>query len=732
MGKIVTIMLSLFCLSATWDVVPGTPEIKWSTDQGMKYAQESDTYGSSQIDSPDAGWHRSAADYRVPSSWPDWVQTRFNELAAYGMTDSDKSLAETWAFSPLKLSTQWMDAKADKNVGSIEVNVSDFSFFTFVMTDPSDGIIDQTFQGKAKIYGLQDDKQYRIYAWDAMGMLGKNVTAVSDKYIHTLIQQPDNLGSGRTPVMAQKVVEDPNKDLWVSVYAPIGMGANYQFVDVYSIKAEGDVRTKFRVPLTTSYVKSWLTDLLLEDDGDVTFCASEMPDAVGYVGPSYVARLKTSGQTIWEVQQDLVRPASSIQKIPQGYAYAGIDWNPTGAAWGVAAVTQYSSFCKLNVSGYTYPFIGSTWWSSGETKHTLDYGVWDMVTSSSGNSKFATLCGQYGTYTSDLTKSKGGAASGTGDNTANAFDSNVATYAAIGNGETINWTFPTNQTIYAFSLTWNLPGFPNAAVYLQGQYFNGGWVTLFEMNFNPTSTIYTQSWSFNPVTGTQFRLLYSNCLGVNCPTGDARIYTLALLGGERKPVIAQINVGRELNEGHSIWTSGTSNEWEGMNVSGTTKAEPGIFKAIAHDVRTGNFFVAGSTDLNQVDLSQNKGVVACAASSGTTQWYKTYSQASEFTDIAATEDGSFLLAGTLYSGTSVQSRQAVIMKIDKDGNVDSKFPQTFKETQGLGADGRGVIETRDGGVLLVGGSSDVASTSKPYLIKLDRFYRSCSQGDTCE
>lgn len=857
MGKIAQILFCfIFCLGATWESSPTTPSIKWSTTEGVKWSTGTDTYDSSKVDSPDVGWYRDAITYPIPSSWPQWAVARFNQFAHNGMSDDDRAFSAIWAAPNLNLSTVWMDAKADKNVGSIEVKVGQFSYFTFIMTDPNDGIVDQDFQGNAKIYGLQDDKAYRIMAWDGTGLLGQNVTAVSDKYIHALIVQPDNLGSGRTPAMAQKVVEDPNKHLWVTAYAPIGMGAAYQFVDVYSIKAEGDVRSKFRVPLTTSYIKTWETDLLLEENGDAVFTAAETPNGP-YQGPAFVARIAKDGQTVWQTPLDQTESALAIVKSDRGYIYVGCNWDGQQDYACLSGITeQIGNLSRLTVTGAV-----TIWGSTGVSNISTGYAC-------RGATYDASQTGvTYSTYT-NLASTMGGVSSTTlsTGNVSDCFDDNIATgVQEIGIlivNETLTWDFGagnaqpvTLMNAYCVDArlsgwsTWDLQFSDDGATWTtfhsegipagtEGQWISGttdvGAKRYWRVRANSTAPISIGIYELelygydnqNAVADFLTVCGHRNNLGPELTTfygalcdphyiaaagtdgyGDDNDTSTCIIGNVPGPTpgYVAITFPQAVHANHvKLWAglASTLRYWDGsawQNVGVIASASPGTldfevgswiqwslyfadvfalsvceiqfyekktrlpavvqyytapqtsnldgkerwsttfssvsgyFTSIVKSPRTGDYYVCGTTNEHDtVNLSAGKGIVACVSESGVSQWVKTYTQVSVFYNIAKCDDGGFFLAGTLYSGTSVDARQAVIMKIDKNGDVDTKFPQTFKETQALGADGRGVIETRDGGALLVGGSSDVANTSKPYLIKLDRFYRSCSHGDLCE
>lgn len=881
----IAILAGLLSGGASWYTGqdPFTPQ--WYNVPTVEWSKTEDAYSeTTELTQARTGYTRNFETAEAPSGITGYLYERFQDLTKEEL--NQKWLDETgvWYRDPLPASTKWADSKAGSEIGQIKIALNDFRHFTVFRLDPPDGYIDQDFQGNAVIHGLNDDKRYHIHAWDGLGYVGNHVVAISDKYIRGLNLLPDSYGGGRNPAMGQKVVADPNSALWMSAYQVEPYGLSYRFVRVYSIDQSGKVNSSFQVPLTTSYVKTWETDILLEDDGDVVFAACETPSGAGYTGPSYIGRIERSGQTVWEADAT-VRPALGITKRPGGYAYIGVDWNPSGTAYGsTGGVTQYGSLCKIDAVG-----VGSNWGSTGTTSITLDYTGWDIrydelagvtvfnesateLTNTAGGScstdfdsadcadafdenlattvdevqadnnyvrwdfgagnaqapyrlyiatysartgglggvswyvqgsddavswttvgsrVFAidpgatdatdnfyytgaakrywqvlldgataaggwphklkefqmyaatqqdspvyTICGQRGQYSTDLVAKYGGTESGTADGIGGTFGT-----VSMTNGETVDWTFAANQTVSSvwFAYKGDKDKYGDQVTFTF-QYFGGGiWNTLGTQTACGAPPGWTGYWgatlNFAAVTSDKFRFVIScangACPGADCVTypsscggcgtdydgyiGDVKLYGSLT----QQAVVSQFYAVSGVSEGVNRWLA---DNW------GMSSGEPGYFYSLAYGERNGKFYAAGSTDTDQVNLNLNRGIIGCVTSAGVTQWVKTYPEVSSFYNIAPCADGTFLLAGTLYTGTSVQSRKAAVMKIDREGNVDPKFPQYFNEDTHW-ADGRGVTQTRDGGAVWVGGSSrsDI-NASMPYYGKLDRFMRSRTKG----
>ena len=126
---------------ADWDVSSSSPETKWATNTVVKWQTDGSVFEESKADAPDEGWYRYGTDYTTPEGWPGWAKERFVSLSS-GMTEEDKRFSETWVAPGLKTDTLWMDAKASKLNGSIQVSIPNFQFFTYVMIDPPTGIVD--------------------------------------------------------------------------------------------------------------------------------------------------------------------------------------------------------------------------------------------------------------------------------------------------------------------------------------------------------------------------------------------------------------------------------------------------------------------------------------------------------------------------------------------------------------------------------------------------------------
>jgi len=877
------LLIACFILSmgAAWDIDHTKPQgLKWDTVGAPKWTQERSQYEEAGEGNPIRGYFRKHSELTGTTDWPSWVQDRFKRLGTTGLNDDDKR-SMRWSKPPLHADTFWSDAKADPIEGAITLNVPSFAFFTYFTLEPEGGTIDQNFAGVAKVYDLRDDTQYRIHAFDANGYIGHMVTDIADTYIRAFYQTPDLYAGGRIPAMAQKVVEDRNENLWMSTYSVKGVTGGYRFIDIYSIDANGKNRASFQIPLITSYIRPWLSDLILEENGDVTFAAGEDPMGLSsYLGPSYIARLEKNGTTVWETPFDEIESAICIAYLGDGgYVYGGarfsadpayiddkqvgmlVRLNSTGghSPWGVSGTSTISteySIRDIKRSNESYPYAagtidlnalpqeyggscsmtfdpaqgacggafdtgvgatiggspldgfsdctvtwdlgvgiekeigrvlieagasggdhtlyvegsdnGADWteitnWHMGETAGlTVEHDVyvtsdayryfrlrfddngagtmntfvdtfWPYGATSSGTSGVANyhyVAGRANTGGARLfapiqtegTPSSAYSinAAATDQECAQAMDGDLVGVGFGGEGNCMDnpvgcgWNRGANQTAVKSKVWYRTL----VASTITLQYNDGAWQTISSIAATADGAQHLWEVNFAAVTATHWRLTFSTAGGAPCAPYlyEWQLYPDSTGGGIlAKYVLSGVTGGTEL------WQTKLQN----------AESMAGIFNAAVISPRDETrIYGFGSTENSTVNLSLNKGLALCVNQSGVSQWYKEFSEVSEFYDAAPTEDGGFLLAGTLYSGTSVQARSAVIMKIDKAGNVDPKFPQTFAE-DGSWADGRGIIETRDKGVLMVGGSSrPSANTSAPYFVKLNRFMKAKSKGNT--
>ena len=192
MKRFLHIILLLPLLGFTWDInnedEPERPV--WATPQTQKWDQPNKPYEDVEIDQPDAGWYDDPRTYPIPAEWPETVRRRFQDLIrAEEMTEKQILRARTWDRSPLRLNTKWIDSKSDKDQGYIFASVPEFNQFTVFKLDPPNGTIHQNMQGKAKIFNLDDNAQYRIIVFDARDVVATGGTASADKYIRIIVLQ---------------------------------------------------------------------------------------------------------------------------------------------------------------------------------------------------------------------------------------------------------------------------------------------------------------------------------------------------------------------------------------------------------------------------------------------------------------------------------------------------------------------------------------------------------------
>ena len=190
MRQLLLIPLLLIPLGFTWDInneeEPERPV--WETSQTIKWDTPEDPYKDVEIDQPDAGWYADPKKYPIPVEWSDIVRRRYQELTRdEKMTDDQALRARTWDRPPLRLNTKWIDSKSDKEQGYIFASIPEFNRFTVFKLDPPNGTIHQNMKGKAKIFNLDDNTQYRIVAFDARDVVAVGQTAVADKYVRIVV-----------------------------------------------------------------------------------------------------------------------------------------------------------------------------------------------------------------------------------------------------------------------------------------------------------------------------------------------------------------------------------------------------------------------------------------------------------------------------------------------------------------------------------------------------------------
>lgn len=887
--KIYTLIaIFMLCFAGTW----ATPQDQqsgtlWHIDKQKSYTG-SNPFEEAQISQPDDGYYRDPKDFPIPSSW---TSTMVNRFISIGSGYADLSSSDLWSAGTVNLDTKWSDSKS---VEYVTASVNTFNIFTYFYTVPATAVIEQDFKGHARISNLRDNQRYKVYCYDFAGKVGTNVIALASEYIKVLPGGTDTFGGNRYPIMAQEVVEDPNKDIWASVYDIDFDGTNYRGIDIYQIDKDFNIKSKFEVQSSVTFIRPWESDFILKDDGNLVFAASETPDGYGgYDGSAYIAEIdKDTGATIWQADPNQTGSCLGIVETPQGYAYGGASWNSSGE--------QYGNIVKLDNE-----LFHDEWGYTGTTEINAGFIIRDMVAGDFHQSSYTgtrlnnELYDQEGgTASTDFSNNWGdGAVEYVFDNIAKYYDagynqqdeddgSGVYTEASYTSGVSSNYA-----KIYFYGNF--LPGF-TGSIYLEGSDNDADWDIISGTSivktgslqkFDPTydevqyqyyrvrmnaETTFGTTWAYYRLTEFELYLTstvsatedapYIYTVGQQAEAG-VKLYVLAGATNEltcsggwhpsstcndgdlawdenlgtyshsflmpniyfnssfpSSRTLAQsdfhykylLGLGGALDIRLQYWENGTWNtyeywnpstpypdgalqngtwsvsvsgvdanewriwitdeseptyntthtvdvyEWETYGItgkaasiakingaSGTTEgqeewavtfeggvSEPGIFySVIKHPKYTDRLYAAGSTDKDQTDLSQNEGVVGCVDTSGNTIFYINYPEFSSIYNLAPVEDGSILLSGALYSGTSLQQRSMVIGKINKDG--DLAWTQTYQEDDHWN-DGRGIIETRDRGILAVGGSSDKVSASKPYFVKTNRFGKSCSQGNPCD
>jgi hypothetical protein len=388
LGFVLAFCFVLYVYGATWDKPDEQatkekyyhiPKPKW--DSPDKAFDEKDLQ-----EKPPKGWYNydNLNDFIIPDDWPYWVKKRFQKLMRdKEIPAKDKELVRRWARPPLEVNTKWIDSKSDRTKGFILAKADKFNHFTVFKIDPSDGIVEQNFRGKAKIYGLDEDKQYRIYCFDARGYVGGSVTALADKYIriHDPTASDPSFSTKEGTIYSRthglKVVEDPDRDTWVAAQKPRLVGTTYYFPKLYAFNADGALTWDHLPAIGYDSPDDYLADLILKSNGDVIYGSGRVPfketgtvvdgcNVYEYVlnDPSngYIVKINKQGNIVWEQTDPGGEVYSLLERDDGGFVYCGVYWATGEGAYDARV-------WKISDSGVTET------WGNGN-----GYGYFELMT----------------------------------------------------------------------------------------------------------------------------------------------------------------------------------------------------------------------------------------------------------------------------------------------------------------------------------------------------------------
>ncbi len=177
--------------------------------------------------------------------------------------------------------------------------------------------------------------------------------------------------------------------------------------------------------------------------------------------------------------------------------------------------------------------------------------------------------------------------------------------------------------------------------------------------------------------------------------------------------------------GASVFGIGPEIEWS--KAYGGSKSE---YFPYAQPTTDGGCIVAGFTGSNDGDILHNNGKrdawILKLDQNGNIQWNRTYGGPWEdhANSVQQTEDGGYIVVGTISAIDRINSQDYWILKLDRDGNI--QWSKTYGSLSS-GDEAFFVQQTRDGGYIVGGqadgGDGDVRGYHKNgdyWLIKLDR------------
>ena len=742
MFRLLTIFLSLCCLGATWNTNEPPEQLKWSLLDGAKWDIQESPYAESQVDQPDPGWYRSPLEYRIPVEWPDFAKSTFLEVGQKELSEKWKAILG-WSVDELPANTKWAYGHASKDSGYIEINLSQFSFFAMFRIEP-EGTLDQDFKGNAKIYGLDEQRQYRIHAFDALGYLGSLTTAITDKYIRVYDE------SGADPVFntdqysrthALHVFEDPNGAAWVATQDPLLSGAAYYFPNLTTYDQSGKKRWSYRPLMGYNDPDTWEAGILHNrSDGAVIYATGRVPylttgyyyDGAGNVytaydlsSPStgYIAKVAYSGSTVWQFQ-----PAAGAYKIIGNTAGTGYTF--VGNYWGAGDYYWYGTLGQVNTSGTTITWGNSSTFVTEDLDDVI--AMWWSITKNSEGHYIA--AGKKDAWSAN--RATGGTASTDGacatNPIANAFDGNPATYAtykgccAFGSVNThwIQYDFGAGNA-YTIERIADETGFAVDASFrswlIQGSQNGTDWTTIVNQSVDLNNSNFPDSVFENSTAYRYYRItlaiecgdVHENCAGGSCATGgDAwsgeqwYAYNVKMYEAAPYAILSKI--------------SGTAGATEGNVLSGVSFPAAEQFYDVCTSRNQDRIAAIGNTPDDSV-------YVVTVDNSLNTIQARTLAIGSVGRSIRPTEDGGYVICGTYNdSGTD----KMFISKLDE--TLDPEWTKYFIEPGVGGSVGRYAVETEDHGFLAVGGSYPTATSSKVYIVKTNRHGESCSPGTVCD
>ena len=704
--KISFILIAFFLFFAgTWEK-PQQIEKRsiYDTKTAEKYDKARSIYvGEEPEGQPPKGWFwwKNAQDFKMSTAWSEPAKRRFQALIEdESIPESDRRSMLKWVRPKIDLDTPWIDAKTGAAVNYIVAKVDTFKLFTvFKLCDPAgrplDGTVEQDFKGQAKIYNLDRDSQYKIVCFDANGVVGTSVTALSDRFIRVYQDQ-----RWEAYLYGRSLGIDKNQTIYTAYYDNTTSPRN---VRVSRIEANGNINWNKGFNYSTTDLNG--SEIHIDENNNLVLIVTDVAGGTPQLKTNKIDIV--DGTEIWQntnfgclnspLRNDIVRLESN------GYvALVG-----TNVFWKIDSESGNSTFWKANSNG-----------TPGYLTLTLAAAV--CMTKNHYNDRII-MAGSdiYGYGVIDIS-------SGTTIASGTSYGSPRFVFEL---GGSLSWVdtsdpcyvgldFPSGKVINTLTFGWNSTncssGAKNGTAKIQGSN-GGGWTTLMTLGCSATSgtTVMGNSTSY-----TSYRIYLENT------DGNANVDYL-LFHADEYYGTGNCIFAVKADDSNYNSPAGRMLAKGNFNTAGTF-----VDVCEGHD---GNYTAVGFTTGHAGTF------IASMGPSGVTKWEKTYTTMGYPQSIAPCDDKGYIVSGSDNEPSSLLTDAiATIMKIDRYGNYQwhkqFKPEKTYNYVTTSFTD---AIETIDRGFLAMGaynysnlGGGNVYRI--PYIVKTNRHGESCSPGVPCE
>lgn len=715
---------TLFLLGATWD----KPQ---KAEKGQIYTKPSGIYEKQKDNRPPKGWYwwNNVGEFKVPETWGTVAIKRFQRLTENNaILPADSKTMLTWARSPLQLDTPWLDAKTGPVENYIIAKADKFSLFTvFKLCDPAgnpkEGIVEQDFNGQAKIYGLNEEIQYKIACFDADGVVGTNTTRLTDKWIRQFLHN-----SGTSEVAGKNLLFKEKKDP-KRIYFASNVDASTAGIYVT------DLFGNLQWGKTSSYSQVLKNRIHWSNDGNILWCFGA---SYGY-GELHKIDI-TSGDVLFSIT-DLGSPNWYLPTTPgiDGWIGEGPDDYIIKEYYSHPLITNAKNIVKFDkTSG-----VSSMWKLNAEDPDDDCFpghfynpyvqpdvvknveGTYEIILAGIDPTKTGHLDLRSGVTIASGYEVFGGGCEGT-HAPRFAFEDNKHVWIHRAVDTYIGYDLGVGNEIVATQLAYHLlsdgPGFALAGDYIVFKGSNDG------INYD---SLVTQYWTgggqeragttnFANSTAYRYYRLDSHTIGDDPSHPGVRA--------------SYITFGPSVSgPGAAFYTMQTS-ETTYQNLKGrfTKKGSSNVGNTgtvmdvcQGYSSRRTAYGVVGATSGNTETF-----VASWGKDGGSAAWGKYYNVGGYPQSISPTQDKGYIISGATGNPDSGwDTPTSFLMKVDANGNQE--WVKNYKP-DGAGTVFYDAIQTEDQGFMAIGGVRYSASESAIYLVKTNRHGESCSPGVPCE